>query len=449
MSFDDFYLTAESIAIKESLRNKFIHAKIVLKALQQLLVEEGYEVQTMRVSFNRVEDGLVGADNSTADGNRLRVQCVNAIVAILDELEINFCSLGCVTTLQCVPFLPDLLQISPKLNSSVLIPRVSSVSNNSSGTDSDGVVPDRAMCYAAAAAAMKISELSQDGNFHFCASFNCQPNTPFFPAAYHSSSSASSLKHEQEHEHESRQLHQSKISVGLECGDLLFIAFHGVTDWSVAESNLTSALRQAIEPIDRIVQQGCDACNRDRVAAAATATAGDEQVGASRVAYAGIDVSMNPGLASLPDSVGFGIEQLPPYKFGKNGNLGIVSVITKSLKSMKAFYRTVGYCGLMLPVMEDTVLAERAAETPPAFTLRDLLLYSSVCGVGLDTVPIPGDTSAGALADLYLDVGTMAYRLNKPLTCRVLPQRGRVAGDRTAVGDNPFLCNTKVFSLGV
>ena len=45
-----------------------------------------------------------------------------------------------------------------------------------------------------------------------------------------------------------------------------------------------------------------------------------------------------------------------------------------------------GYCGLMLPVMEDLVLAARAAESPPAFTLRDLLTFSSVCGVGLDTV---------------------------------------------------------------
>ena len=44
----------------------------------------------------------------------------------------------------------------------------------------------------------------------------------------------------------------------------------------------------------------------------------------------------------------------------------------------------------MLPVMEDIVLAARAAQQPPTFTMRDLLMFSSVCGVGLDTVPVPG-----------------------------------------------------------
>jgi uncharacterized protein (UPF0210 family) len=38
----------------------------------------------------------------------------------------------------------------------------------------------------------------------------------------------------------------------------------------------------------------------------------------------------------------------------------------------------------MLPVMEDPVLASRAAEG--CYTLRDLLLFSTVCGVGIDTV---------------------------------------------------------------
>ena len=44
----------------------------------------------------------------------------------------------------------------------------------------------------------------------------------------------------------------------------------------------------------------------------------------------------------------------------------------------------------MLPVMEDLILADRAAQSPPTFNLRDLLIFSTVCGVGLDTVPVPG-----------------------------------------------------------
>jgi uncharacterized protein (UPF0210 family) len=98
----------------------------------------------------------------------------------------------------------------------------------------------------------------------------------------------------------------------------------------------------------------------------------------------------------------------------------------------------------MLPVMEDITLAQRAAEGK--YSLRDLLTFSAVCGVGLDTVPIPGLTSAEKLAGVYVEVGAMAFRLNKPLSCRLLPLAGKVAGDVTEV-DSPFLCNTTVFSI--
>jgi uncharacterized protein (UPF0210 family) len=126
---------------------------------------------------------------------------------------------------------------------------------------------------------------------------------------------------------------------------------------------------------------------------------------------------MNPGL-TIQDSVGLGFEQLPPFIFGSWGTLAIVSTITRAIKSLKDKIKLIGYSGLMLPVMEDLTLAARAAEKQSRYSLRDLLLYSSVCGVGLDTVPVPGDTSVDALVRLYMDIGAMAHRLSKPLTCR-------------------------------
>ncbi len=102
----------------------------------------------------------------------------------------------------------------------------------------------------------------------------------------------------------------------------------------------------------------------------------------------------------------------------------------------------------MLPVMEDLRLAELAAQAAPAYSLRDLLTFSSVCGVGLDTVPIPGTTTVDELAGVYMEVGAMAFRLNKPLSCRLLPMIGKVAGDTTSV-ESPYLCNTKVFALNM
>jgi uncharacterized protein (UPF0210 family) len=84
----------------------------------------------------------------------------------------------------------------------------------------------------------------------------------------------------------------------------------------------------------------------------------------------------------------------------------------------------------MMPVLEDSVLAARAAEG--VLTVKDLLLYSAVCGAGLDTVPLPGDVSTDQVAALLLDVAALALRLNKPLTARLMPIPGKRAGDEVA-----------------
>ena len=54
----------------------------------------------------------------------------------------------------------------------------------------------------------------------------------------------------------------------------------------------------------------------------------------------------------------------------------------------RARFRRAGFSGLMLPVMEDATLAKRAADG--SLTVKDLLMYSAVCGTGLDTIPLAG-----------------------------------------------------------
>ena len=104
-----------------------------------------------------------------------------------------------------------------------------------------------------------------------------------------------------------------------------------------------------------------------------------------------------------------------------------------------------GYSGLMLPPCEDAGLAARAAEAK-TYRVHDLLSYSAVCGLGLDTVPVPGDVTEAKLAALLLDVAALAFRLNKPLTARVFPVPGKAAGEMTSFA-NPFLCDTRVFEV--
>ncbi len=61
-----------------------------------------------------------------------------------------------------------------------------------------------------------------------------------------------------------------------------------------------------------------------------------------------------------------------------------------------------------------------------------MLLYSAVCGVGLDTVPLPGDVGEATLAGLLLDTAALSARLRKPLVARLMPLPGLRAGDATS-----------------
>jgi len=79
-------------------------------------------------------------------------------------------------------------------------------------------------------------------------------------------------------------------------------------------------------------------------------------------------------------------------------------------------------------VLEDAALA--AGSGHGDFSLNDLLLYSAVCGTGLDTIPLPGDVTEDELAGIILDVSALSVALDrKPLTARLLPVPGKQAGD--------------------
>ena len=53
--------------------------------------------------------------------------------------------------------------------------------------------------------------------------------------------------------------------------------------------------------------------------------------------------------------------------------------------------KRIGYSGLMLPVMDDSLLAQRWSEG--TYDVDSLLAYSAVCGTGLDTIPMAGDVT--------------------------------------------------------
>jgi uncharacterized protein (UPF0210 family) len=98
----------------------------------------------------------------------------------------------------------------------------------------------------------------------------------------------------------------------------------------------------------------------------------------------------------------------------------------------------------MFPVLEDEVLAERAAAG--LVTVNDLLTYAAVCGAGLDTVPLPGDVGQDTLSAILLDLAALAVRLDKPLTARLMPMPGLAAGDTVAI-DLPQVVQGRVMAV--
>jgi hypothetical protein len=197
------------------------------------------------------------------------------------------------------------------------------------------------------------------------------------------------------------------FSVGLESANVVADVFAGERDPVRAEKALTAALAQPLG------------------AAEAVATGIAKSSGWT---YAGIDPTPAP-LGEV--SIGRAMESFTGAPFGTSGTMTAAAIITRAVQA--APVKRVGYSGLMVPVLEDSVLARRWAEG--AYNIDSLLAYSAVCAGGLDTVPLPGDTGEDRLARIVGDVATLAFKWNKPLAARLLPVPGKKAGDRTEFED--------------
>ena len=158
--------------------------------------------------------------------------------------------------------------------------------------------------------------------------------------------------------------------------------------------------------------------------------------------FHGIDISLAP-FPEASRSIGTALERLGVSRFGASGTLFASAFITRILS--EAPLPKCGFSGLMIPLLEDSVMASRHAEG--AYSLDSLLLYSAVCGAGLDTIPVPGDSTPDQIASVYLDLCTLSIVLDKPLTVRLMPLAGKKAGDSVTFAF-PYFAPTTVVDLG-
>jgi hypothetical protein len=256
---------------------------------------------------------------------------------------------------------------------------------------------------ACAQAVLSASTLHPDGfaNLRFAALANVPPGSPFFPSAYHRGGTPA-------------------LALATEAAELAVDALRDVSSPSVARRRLISMIEAHASALTRLVQP---------IAAE------------HEVRFLGLDFSLAP-FPEHERSLGTALESFGTDAVGSPGSLAAAAFLADAL-DQATFKRTV-FCGLFFPVLEDEILAARAASGE--LTITDLLLLSTVCGSGLDTVPIPGDSSPETLTTLLIDLGALALRLNKPLTARLMPIPGKSAGDEVRF-DFPYFAASRVMSL--
>lgn len=239
------------------------------------------------------------------------------------------------------------------------------------------------------------------GNLRLAVLANVGPHFPFFPAAYHDGG-------------------PPVVALATEAAGLAVDAFS-------ASGSLEEVGARLVSKVEEVARQ---------------ATRAVEPLARNHgFLFAGIDFSLAP----FPDearSIAAAMERLGVERFGAPGTLFVSSFLTDCLR--RAVFVHCGFNGLMLPVLEDSVLADRSRER--LFSVNDLLLYSAVCGTGLDTVPLPGDVREEEVAGILLDMAALAVRHDKPLTARLMPIPGAKAGDLTEF-DFAYFANGQVLDV--
>ncbi len=355
------------------------------RAAREEFARTGFPIQTTRVATQPAPE--IAPRDLTRFARDLQAACQAA--------GIDYAALGAVRAdhrlapLDLIDEIPAALQATENIFASV------QVASRESGINLRAVS-------AAARVVRTLADASTDGlgNFRFAALANCPPHSPFFPAAYQHGS-------------------EPAFALATEGAPLALDAFNRAHNLDEARTNLIGAVESAGQAMAQVA---------------------NDLAARFSFRFAGIDFSLAP----FPDaahSVGAALEKLTGAAFGERGTLFAAAFVTDCLR--RANFPRAGFSGLMLPVLEDATLATRAAH----YSLDSLLLYSTVCGTGLDTVPLPGDATADSIAAILLDVATLAVKLDKPLTARLIPVPGLRAGDATRF-DFQYFANARVLDGG-
>ena len=373
--------------------NPYIHRQplipAILRDLNQNLrgafEQANFEVQTTRLATVPFKDYFYQKNIDEC------IACALSLEKQAHEMEFDYLCLGPLTpiTEQVVEIIPSILAATKDVFLSAVIAKHGLPINLEIINNTAKIIKANAI-------------ISADGfeNLRFAALANVQAFTPFFPAAF---SEGNALA----------------FSLAMECADEAIDAFQQTSDAEEALQILLNHLESTAQTLQSIA----------------------EKVGGKyKAIFKGFDFSLAP-FPKDECSLGKALEMLAPEKLGYSGSLFASALLAGALDRGK--WKKAGFNGLMLPVLEDSILAQRTKEG--TLDIYDLLMYSAVCGTGLDTIPLAGDIKVEDLQSLLLDIAALALRLDKPLTARLMPIPGKQAGDETQFQFDYF-ANGKVLS---
>lgn len=361
-----------------------------LRSAREIIKSAGLETQTLRLATPPFTE-VLGDPTATQV-----VDMAQMLEAACVDQGIDFVSIGPALVDQ-----PDAL-LSPIYRVPDVVSHTQHVFTAVALASADGGI-NLAAIQASAEVTREIARATPQGfgTLRFAMLANCPPGSPFFPAAYHDGG-------------------PPRFAFATEAADLAVTAFTQAHTLEEARQNLVGAFNDAASRLMDVADQLVDEHNFQ---------------------FGGIDFSLAP-YPEQRTSIGAAIERLGIDRFGGSGTLFGAAFIIDCLRQVS--YPSCGYSGLMFPVLEDSVLAARADER--LYTIDSLLLYSTVCGAGLDTVPLPGDIEVDELAGMLLDVATVAVVLNKPLSARLMPVPGLTVDQRTDF-DFEYFANARVLPI--
>lgn len=258
----------------------------------------------------------------------------------------------------------------------------------------------------------KTSNISINGkdNFRLGLSVNVKPNCPFFPFSISDGKFGFSIALELTQDINMIICNNSKLNL------------------NELRTNIINTLYPQIKKIEKLA---------------------NEEALKYNIEFKGFDFSLAPIIDDNNNgSIITILNYLGVNDFSKSGTLFATAYLTNILKYFSSEFKSVGFSGVMYSLLEDIELCKINNEI--GIDIEDLIKLSTMCGCGIDMIPISCDENDSNIKSTFMDVIAISTRLNKPLGIRILPiprARKGVLHYTNFNEDADFISNTKVLTL--